>query len=288
MRSLAQLLEKCRHLALPVLASLLPLPARTLVSGALCASPFALIMALSDGIAARSRHGFKEERHRVSCCWLRLSLATLLLTRARAQEYDANPRGWGAISALPERDSTQYLRLLRTDYKFRLQDDYVQYTIDMLVQPCKDLLKAGKFGKDCCYEMNRPACQHHPIIRAGLDLQIAYFQNVHVPTCAGTAFDGDPNCGTYIEVHKPGDREILGDVRIDSNLEGGLLNGYRTASIATHRLCLGAHELWWVVRTRSGPYVQKIREFFVEYPSCDAPRGAIPAPGHDAPPPAMP
>merc|ERR1719277_2638250 len=115
-------------------------------------------------------------------------------------------------------------------------------------------------------------------MKAGLDLQIAYFQNAHIPTCTGGDFDGDPNCGTYLEVHRPNrDPEILADVQIDGGLDGGrFMNGYRTARVSTWRLCLGEHELWWVVRTRSGPYVQKIAPFFIESPSCDAPLGGVP------------
>merc|ERR1712187_66159 len=86
-------------------------------------------------------------------------------------------------------------------------------------------------------------------------------------------FDGDPNCGTYIEVHRPKDPQILADVRIDG---GSLMNGYRTARVSTWRLCLGEHQLWWVIRTRSGPYVQRIVDFFIDAPTCNAPPGGVP------------
>merc|ERR1712232_1237199 len=196
---------------------------------------------------------------------------------ARASVQSQRPRndaeGWGVVSSLPERDSDDYLKLLRTDYKFVLQPQYVHYTVDMKVDPCRDAVQSGDLGKDCCYDTNAAACQHHPTIKAGLDLQIAYFISAHIPTCEGTEFDGDPNCGTYIEVHWPDEPEVLADVRIDGQ---GLVNGYRTGRISTHSLCLGDHELWWVVRTRSGPYVQQIQRFFVESPSCPAPEGSIP------------
>eukprot|EP00929_Paragymnodinium_shiwhaense_P016419 TRINITY_DN124741_c0_g1_i1.p1 TRINITY_DN124741_c0_g1~~TRINITY_DN124741_c0_g1_i1.p1 ORF type:complete len:302 (-),score=63.20 TRINITY_DN124741_c0_g1_i1:167-1072(-) len=209
----------------------------------------------------------------------------LAMENVQAQRPTEDAKGWGVISSLPERGSAAYLKLLRTDYKFKVQGDYVHYTIDMKVDPCRDAVKAGEAGKDCCYDMNAAGCQHHPNIQAGLDLQIAYFMTAHIPTCAGTEFDSDPNCGTYIEVHWPGEAEVLGDVRIDGE---GLVNGYRTGRISTHSLCLGDHELWWVVRTRSGPYVQKIQKFFVESPSCPAPEGSIPPPDSFLPPPAIP
>merc|ERR1712110_377257 len=107
-------------------------------------------------------------------------------------------------------------------------------------------------------------CQDIRDVIAGRDLQIAYFINAHIPNCRGTPFDGDPNCGTYIEVHRykgqvqvtgpktsdlkkigehPLDaetRQILGDVRVDTMT--GLLDGYQTAYLTTHRLCLGFYE----------------------------------------------
>eukprot|EP00927_Polykrikos_kofoidii_P054649 TRINITY_DN49036_c0_g1_i1.p1 TRINITY_DN49036_c0_g1~~TRINITY_DN49036_c0_g1_i1.p1 ORF type:complete len:286 (-),score=20.48 TRINITY_DN49036_c0_g1_i1:109-966(-) len=209
--------------------------------------------------------------------------------------------GWGVIASLPARDSDAYFKLVRTDYTFKLEPDYIGYSIDLRVDPCRDLVRAGSAGKECCSDTNTAGCQHHPSIKAGADLQIAYFQNAHIPTCAGTIFEGDPNCGTYIEVHRPflerttlpvgapelhpKEREILGDMKIDG---GTLMSGYRKGKIPTHRLCLGDHELWWVVRTRSGPFVQKIQPFSVERPSCPAPEGAVPAPDGALPSPAVP
>ena len=43
-------------------------------------------------------------------------------------------KGWGVIGSLPERDSDAYFQLIRTDYTFALQPDYVHYTIDMMVE----------------------------------------------------------------------------------------------------------------------------------------------------------
>mmetsp|Transcript_59834 Transcript_59834/g.135235 ORF Transcript_59834/g.135235 Transcript_59834/m.135235 type:complete len:237 (+) Transcript_59834:2-712(+) len=212
---------------------------------------------------------------------LRLTVAPLLL--ARLALVEANPVvgdavGWGLIGGTPERDNDIYFSMLRTDYKFRLRQDYMEYTIDILVNPCKELVRSGGKGENCCFETNRAGCQHHPTVSAGPDLQIAYFQNAHIPTCRGTMFDGDPNCGTYIEVHRPGDKRVLADVAIDL---APYPNGFRTTRIATHTLCLGDHELWWVVRTRSGPYVQRSRQFFVENPSCEGPPGSVPFVGQN-------
>merc|ERR1712118_198015 len=123
----------------------------------------------------------------------------------------------------------------------------------------------------CCKDSGILACQHHPNVVAGPDLQIAYFQNAHIVNCAGTVFEKDPNCGTYIEIHRQGREEIRRQVLADLPLEEQFLSGFRTAFLPTHRLCFGQHELWWVVRTRSVPFVQKVKEFSVTQPSCPKP-----------------
>jgi hypothetical protein len=103
-------------------------------------------------------------------------------------------------------------------------------------------------------------------------LQIAYFQNAHISTCEGTVFSDDVNCGTFIEVHrKPqsltdlSDKEqaVLADVRL-ANAGGA----FATTYLSTASLCAGDYELWWVVRTRSGPYVQFRKPLTIATPSC--------------------
>jgi len=185
--------------------------------------------------------------------------------------------GWGDIRDVPSSNTEEYFRLLRSDYQFRLQEDYVQYTIDMRINPCYDKVKTGGRGENCCQFTNVHGCQDVPEINAGPDLLIAYFQNAHIVSCRGTLFEQDPNCGTYIEVHrKEGDvNRVLSDVRIDAT---ALPSGYQTTRVATFRLCLGDHQLWWVIRTRSGPFVQKVKDFRVLSPTCPTPEGAIPAP----------
>eukprot|EP00931_Biecheleriopsis_adriatica_P007464 TRINITY_DN108744_c0_g1_i1.p1 TRINITY_DN108744_c0_g1~~TRINITY_DN108744_c0_g1_i1.p1 ORF type:complete len:236 (-),score=20.38 TRINITY_DN108744_c0_g1_i1:51-758(-) len=184
-------------------------------------------------------------------------------------------KGWAPVTNMPQRDTDAYFKLLRSDYKFRIQDDYVAYSIDILIDPCRDLIRAGGRGEGCCKNSNFAGCQHHPTVKAGQDLQVAYLQNAHIASCRGTEFEYDPNCGTFLEVHRPGQRPVLADVQIDYV---PFPNGFQTVFLATHRLCLGPHEVWWVIRTRSGPYVQKTRSFYVTSPSCEAPPGAVSPP----------
>jgi len=185
--------------------------------------------------------------------------------------------GWGEIRDIPDGNTDEYFSLLRNDYQYRLQENYVQYTVDMRINPCADKVKTGDYGENCCQFTNVHGCQDVPEISAGADLLVGYFQNAHIVSCRGTLFEQDPNCGTYIEVHrKEGNvKEVLADVRIDAT---PLPDGYQTTRLATLRLCLGDHELWWVVRTRSGPFVQKIKGFKVVSPTCPNPPGSIKAP----------
>ncbi|CAJ1330786.1 unnamed protein product [Effrenium voratum] len=198
-------------------------------------------------------------------------LVVLLCQQTRAQDAV----GWSPVKNMPQRDTDPYFALIRTDYKFRLQQDYVAYSIDILIDPCRDLIRSGGKGSACCGGSNLAGCQHHPEIEAGQDLQVAYMQNAHIASCRGTAFEYDPNCGTYLEVHRPGQKEVLADVRIDA---ASFPSGYQTVFLATHRLCRGQYEVWWVVRTRSGPYVQRTRGFYVSAPTCDTPPGGVDPP----------
>jgi len=213
---------------------------------------------------------------------------------------ESNVRGgWGRESDFksPERDGEfTYFASLRGDYKMRIMRDSMYVKVDIRVDPCKSEIETGGLRKNCCQNSNLVACQNHPYnVRGGKDLQIAYFQNAHIPTCDGTPFENDPNCGTFIEIHHAAgeysekaanlkgietgpDPEVemslnfnpvvLSDVRLDVEFP----NGFQTVYISTHRLCSGWHELWWVVRTlHAGPFVLRRVPFFVYYPSCATP-----------------
>ncbi|KAF4700024.1 hypothetical protein FOZ62_009253, partial [Perkinsus olseni] len=62
-------------------------------------------------------------------------------------------------------------------------------------------------------------------------------------------------------------KEVIADVPLNS-WGDTLFSGYATTYIDTSRLCTGQYELWWVTRTKSGPYVQLRKPFTVVAPSC--------------------
>ncbi|CEM00595.1 unnamed protein product [Vitrella brassicaformis CCMP3155] len=155
----------------------------------------------------------------------------------------------------------------RLDYKFRPLDP-VLYKATILVDPCKDQVLAGGRGFSCCKSSGIAVCQDHPeAVVAEEDLHIAYFQNAHIPVCLGE-FESDPDCGSFIEIHKYGDYAIESSVELRNEWP----NGFESIFIPTENLCAGSYELWWVVRTPSGPYVQYTKPFWVVDPSCDDPR----------------
>ena len=104
-----------------------------------------------------------------------------------------------------------------------------------------------------------------------LCLQLGVTQTAYIVECGGE-FRNDPNCGTFLEIHRPGRREVLAQAR----LRGQFASGYRSTVISTtyrgnssRVLCEGAHELWWVQRTRHRWVVEAILPFHISSPRCD-------------------
>ena len=197
--------------------------------------------------------------------------------------------GMGSVGSAPPSGTPGYLATLRRDYKFRLADagDPAKalagletywpgyYQIDIKVEPCSNHTLTGGRGATCCSSTGEVNCQDHDSIHAGVDMQIAYLQNAHISTCINTDFADDPNCGTFIEVHRADnglDTQELTDSVAEVLASVGLTTStgaYQTAYVSTSGLCAGDFQLWWVVRTRSGPYVQFQKGFEVLSPTCE-------------------
>jgi hypothetical protein len=186
--------------------------------------------------------------------------------------------GIGAFESVAPRGTPTYFTTLRRDYKFRLTSwgdpaaalegegkfwAYL-YQIDMRIEPGDECSGTGGAG---CGDATSG-------VTAGDDLQFGYIQNAHISTCKKTEFEDDPNCGTFVEVHRAQSRadavltDAVAEVLADIKLENG--DGtFVTTPLSTAGLCTGDYELWWVVRTRSGPYVQFRKPFTVLSPSCE-------------------
>ena len=184
--------------------------------------------------------------------------------------------GTGSTRNFPIRNTDQYFASLRKDYNYRIisptptpggsLSSPTLYKIEIRIEPCRLAVLTGNRMNNCCDNTNEANCQDHTSIDAGEDMQVAYFQNAHIPTCVGTVFETDPNCGTFIEVHRVNDVDVVADLPLT---KGDTTHGFRSAYIDTTRLCAGDYELWWVVRTRAGPFVQYRKLFKVLSPSCE-------------------
>jgi len=86
--------------------------------------------------------------------------------------------------------------------------------------------------------------------------------------------ENDMKCGTFVELHAPGDPKVLNEAK----LKRGFVSGYRMASISTQYMdeenqiiCRGTYELWWVQRIPGSKYRYKeyAKRFQVLDPECD-------------------
>ena len=100
---------------------------------------------------------------------------------------------------------------------------------------------------------------------------IGYTFNGWVMECGGE-YKHDPRCGTYLEIHVPGDERIVSE----KQLPGGLMNGYRTIDMPMiykfnkdRVICAGDYEIWWVLRTPSNKVVEYVKRFRTIRPACD-------------------
>jgi len=86
--------------------------------------------------------------------------------------------------------------------------------------------------------------------------------NNFIPKCENE-FDNE-RCGTFIEIHMPGNEIIIKDVKIDEYY----VNGFKTIFINTTKLCAGRYEFWIVTRVRSFNYLIFVKQFKATLPSC--------------------
>lgn len=118
-------------------------------------------------------------------------------------------------------------------------------------------------------QTNKP-CKSAEGVVSNHCLQLGYTQTAFITECGGE-FKNNIRCGTYLEVHLPGNEAIISFVKLKS----GFVSGYKTTVLPTlfhinkqWSICRGQHELWWVTRTRHSFIIEKKLRFFVESPVC--------------------
>ncbi|ETI42649.1 hypothetical protein F442_12175 [Phytophthora nicotianae P10297] len=100
---------------------------------------------------------------------------------------------------------------------------------------------------------------------------VGFMQTSYIVQCGGT-FELSNHCGTFLELHEPGNEGILSQTRLMRQYP----NGFRTTTLPlffqgdrTRTICMGDYEIWWVQRTRYNFIVQKKKKFRVTSPQCD-------------------
>jgi hypothetical protein len=99
-------------------------------------------------------------------------------------------------------------------------------------------------------------------IVAGSDLEIAWTTNNYIPICQNDF--NSSLCGTFLEIHMPGNTKILEQYKLTKYL----VNGFSTVFLPTKNLCAGRYELWYVSRIRDDVYLNHVKPFYVSFPSC--------------------
>jgi len=144
----------------------------------------------------------------------------------------------------------------------RLQDEHIVYDASCV---------GGKTPHDACIDKNvaRVRNPHNPPCWDYSDsvhsnstcrgengttmancVEVGFLQTAFVVACGGAAAH-DLNCGTFLEIHRKND----GDILSESQLPAGFVSGFSVATIPMsynytleHLLCAGEYEMWWVKR----------------------------------------
>ena len=133
--------------------------------------------------------------------------------------------------------------------------NYDNYNTHIIINPCKN------FHQYCCENYAKCEEENALNITAKKDLELAYVINNFLPHCDGV-FDGD--CGTFIEIHMPGNSLVLQSILIERSFS----SGYRTVFISTKNLCSGKYEVWMVIKMKEISFLIYTKPFYVLFPSC--------------------
>lgn len=128
------------------------------------------------------------------------------------------------------------------------------FQIHIIINPCVN------YDQYCC-EGLAECIEENIEIQSKKDLEIAYIVNNFLPLCENEFSD---TCGTFLEIHMPGNELILEKKQIPNYVS----SGYRTLFLSTKMLCSGKYEIWMVMRIRGNNYLIYTKPFYVKYPSC--------------------
>ena len=146
-----------------------------------------------------------------------------------------------------------------TEYEESPPGNYTVQVIDpsrslitIKVDPCRDDVE------DCCEAVNEAMCQDNLVVETGPNLAVAWAYNNYVIFCSGI-FEGTEECGTYLEIHRNSDSEVLSETAVSALYS----SGFHMESVFTRSLLPGEYEIWWVERGRTGRILQSVKPFFL-------------------------
>ncbi len=80
----------------------------------------------------------------------------------------------------------------------------------------------------------------------------------------GNDFESTSSCGTFLEIHRPGNATILSSTTLSTHS----LEGFMMAFISTKTICAGRYEVWLAIATRAGRFLLYVKPFYCIGPSC--------------------
>lgn len=128
------------------------------------------------------------------------------------------------------------------------------------INPCK----YSYFACERLISSNSALIQDHPVVDAHQNFLFVWSFPVYNYKCS-TLWDLKGYCGTIFEIHRPFDETPIASVKITGTIASDTST---TNFLDIALLCAGKYELWMVSKTRMGRFINIIKPFFVNNPSC--------------------
>jgi hypothetical protein len=77
------------------------------------------------------------------------------------------------------------------------------------------------------------------------------------------------SCGSYLEVHRPFDPQIITSLNLNSVDWVVDKSGLKVINLVVSQLCAGSYHIWLVYRSRLGNFLKGVKTFYVTQPSCN-------------------
>jgi hypothetical protein len=75
-------------------------------------------------------------------------------------------------------------------------------------------------------------------------------------------------CGTFIEVHRPFDPEVIVSLNLERAAQITDSAGESITNLVIRSLCAGTYHLWFVYYSRMGKFIKGVKTIYINYPSC--------------------